>query len=92
MQGKIVGLPSDAPKQDAKNPDPKLRSRNLMGLAMFNGFTYNSSQKSWTGGTVYIPDMGKTMKPKLWMEGTDIVKMQISMGFMSKTVILTPVK
>jgi hypothetical protein len=88
LKGKIVGLPPGAETKDVKNPDPKLRSRNLIGVVMFNGFTYNPRQKIWAGGTVYIPDLGRTMKPKLWLEG-DRVKMQISMGFMSKTVTLT---
>jgi Uncharacterized protein conserved in bacteria (DUF2147) len=88
LKGKIVGLPPGAETKDVKNPDPKLRSRNLIGVVMFNGFTYNPRQKIWAGGTVYIPDLGRTMKPKLWLEG-DRVKMQISMGFMNKTVTLT---
>jgi uncharacterized protein (DUF2147 family) len=92
LKGKIVGLPSGVETKDIKNPDPKLRSRNLIGLVMFNEFTYNPSKKIWAGGTVYIPDMGRTMKPKLWMEGADRVKMQVSMGFMSKTVTMTPIK
>ena len=89
LKGKIVGLPSGVETKDIKNPDPKLRSRNLIGLVMFQGFTYNPNQKIWAGGTVYIPDLGRTMKPKLWLEG-DRLKMQISMGFMSKTVTMTP--
>ncbi len=92
LKGKIVGLPSGVETKDIKNPDPKLRSRNLIGLVMFNEFTYNPSKKIWAGGTVYIPDMGRTMKPKLWMEGADRVKMQVSMGFMSKTVTMTPIE
>jgi uncharacterized protein (DUF2147 family) len=92
LKGKIVGLPSGVETKDIKNPDPKLRSRNLIGLVMFNEFTYNPSKKIWAGGKVYIPDLGRTMKPKLWMEGVDRVKMQVSMGFMSKTVTMTPIK
>jgi Uncharacterized protein conserved in bacteria (DUF2147) len=88
LKGKIVGLPPGAETKDIKNPDAKLRSRNLIGVVMFDGFTYNPSKKIWAGGAVYIPDLGRTMKPKLWLEG-DRVKMQISMGFMSKTVTMT---
>jgi uncharacterized protein (DUF2147 family) len=92
LKGKIVGLPGGVETKDIKNPDPKLRSRNLIGLVTFNEFTYNPSKKIWAGGTVYIPDLGRTMTPKLWMEGADRVKMQVSMGFMSKTVTTTPIK
>ena len=90
LKGKIVALPPGAATQDVKNPDPKLRSRNLVGLEMFTGFTYNPTKKIWSGGTVYIPDMGRTMKPKLSLKG-DRVEMQISMGLMSKTVMMTPI-
>jgi hypothetical protein len=34
--------------------------------------------------------MGRTMKPKLSLKG-DRVEMQISMGLMSKTVMMTPI-
>jgi uncharacterized protein (DUF2147 family) len=90
LKGKIVALPPGSETKDVKNPDPKLRSRNLVGLVMFTGFTYNPSKKIWSGGTVYIPDMGRTMKPKLSLKD-DRVEMQISMGLMSKTVTMTPI-
>ena len=91
LKGKIVTIAPGSATKDVKNTDSKLRSRNLIGVVMFDGFTYNPSQKIWNGGTVYIPDMGRTMKPKLWLEG-DRVKMQVSMGFMNKTVTLTAVE
>jgi hypothetical protein len=89
--GKIVWLPPGAETKDVKNPDPNLRSRNLIGSMMFKGFTYNPDKKQWTGGTVYIAEMGRTMKPKLWLEG-DRLKMQISRGPMRKTLTLTAIK
>ena len=91
LKGKIVTIAPESETKDIKNSDPKLRSRNLIGVVMFDGFTYNPSKKIWDGGTVYIPEMGRTMKPKLWLEG-DRVKMQISMGFMRKTVTLTAIE
>jgi uncharacterized protein (DUF2147 family) len=90
LKGKIVALPPGAETKDVKNPDPKLRSRNLVGSVMFTGFTYDPTKKIWSGGTVYIPDMGRTMKPKLALKG-DRVEMQISMGLMSRTVTMTPI-
>jgi uncharacterized protein (DUF2147 family) len=90
--GKIVWLPPGAQTKDIKNPDPKLRSRNLIGSQIFTGFTYNPDKKQWTGGTVYIAELGRTMKPKLWMESADTLKMQISMGPMRKTLTLKALK
>jgi Uncharacterized protein conserved in bacteria (DUF2147) len=90
--GKLVWLPPSAETKDVKNSDPNLRSRDLIGSVMFQGFTYDPSKKELTGGTVYIPDMGRTMQPTLSLAGEDQIKMQISMGFMSRTVTLTAVK
>jgi uncharacterized protein (DUF2147 family) len=90
--GKIVWLPSGAETKDVKNPDPNLRSRNLIGSTMFSGFTYDPGKKQWTGGTIYIPERGASMKPKLWMEGADRLKVKISMGMMSRTLTLTAIK
>jgi hypothetical protein len=90
LNGKIVALPPGSETKDIKNPDPKLRSRNLIGLVMFTGFTYNPTKKIWSGGTAYMPGMGRTIKPKLSLKG-DRVEMQISMGLMRKTVTMTPI-
>ncbi len=90
--GKIVWLPSGAETKDVKNPDPKLRSRNLIGSTMFQGFTYDPAQKQLTGGVVYIAQMGRIMKPKLSVVSEDRIEMTISMGMMSRTVAMTPVK
>lgn len=90
--GKIVWLPAGAETRDVKNPDPNLRSRNLIGSLMFQGFTYNPDKKQWTGGTIYIPERGRSMKPKIWMEGTNQLKVQISMGMISRTLTLTAIK
>jgi Uncharacterized protein conserved in bacteria (DUF2147) len=91
-RGKIVWLPSGAETKDVKNPDPNLRSRNLIGLTMFEGFTYDPGKKQWTGGTMYIPQRGASMKPKIWMEGADRLKVKISMGIMSRTLTLAAIK
>jgi uncharacterized protein (DUF2147 family) len=90
--GKIVWLPPGAETKDVKNPDPNLRSRNLIGSVMFKGFTYDPDKKQWTGGTLYIPERGGSMKPKLWMEGADRLKVKISMGMMSRTLTLAAIK
>jgi hypothetical protein len=90
--GKIVWLPPDAATKDVKNPDPKLRERNLIGSIMFQGFTFDPIKKQLTGGVVYIPEMGRILKPTLTVVGEDRIEMQISMGFMSRTVAMTALK
>ena len=56
------------PRTDVHNPNPKLRARQLVGLPMLGGFTWNGQQ--WTGGRIYDPKTGRTYRSKLSV-GTD---------------------
>jgi uncharacterized protein (DUF2147 family) len=89
--GKIVWIAPGGETKDVKNPDPKLRSRNLIGTTMLQGFTYDPNKKQLTGGVVYVPEMGRVLKPTLSVVSNDRMEMKVSMGFMSRTVALTAV-
>lgn len=39
--------------RDVKNPDPKLRSRRLLGMSLLSGLRYNKDADAWEDGTVY---------------------------------------
>jgi uncharacterized protein (DUF2147 family) len=52
------------PKVDRENPDPKLRKRPIIGLAIAEGFTFDGDDL-WQGGTIYDPVSGKTYKCKI---------------------------
>jgi uncharacterized protein (DUF2147 family) len=70
--GKIVWLknPTEAdgtPAVDNLNPDPKLRSRQLIGLNMLSGLKKNGGE--YTGGTIYDPANGKTYNCSMKVEG-----------------------
>jgi len=52
------------PKTDARNPDPSLRSRPLIGLTMIHGF-HAAGPGRWEGGKIYDPKSGKTYASKL---------------------------
>lgn len=45
-------------RKDAKNPDEKLRSRELIGAVILKNFKFTGS--SWEQGTIYDPNSGKT--------------------------------
>ncbi len=45
--------------KDVNNPDPKLRSREVVGLVILNNFTFEGKDK-WGSGTIYDPKNGKT--------------------------------
>ena len=64
LSGVIRGSPNsddERPDTDAKNPDPALRSRPLIGLELFEGFSWDGDGR-WTGGTIYDPNSGKTYR------------------------------
>jgi uncharacterized protein (DUF2147 family) len=61
--GKIIwGTGGDT--KDSKNPDPKLRSRDLVGLTILKNFVF-SSNNTWEDGSIYDPKDGKTYSCKL---------------------------
>jgi uncharacterized protein (DUF2147 family) len=57
FHGKIVWNKTPG-KKDEKNPDPKLRSRDILGLVILKGFSFGGD--AWENGTIYDPKSGKT--------------------------------
>ena len=45
-------------RKDAKNPDAKLKNRDLIGLVILQDFKYTGS--AWDNGKIYDPNSGKT--------------------------------
>lgn len=68
------------PRVDLHNPDPALRNRPIMGLEMLKGFVYKG-HNMWKKGTIYDPNVGKTYKCKMWLEGNDTLKVRGYIGF-----------
>ena len=89
--GKIVWLqeptePDGTPAVDSKNPDVKLRKRQLIGLNMLSGLTKNGSE--YTGGSIYDPGNGKTYNCSMKVEG-DVLKVRGSLdkkGLIGRTM------
>lgn len=73
------------PGVDSKNPDEKLRARDLVGIALFDGFHHDSDLK-WKGGTIYDPESGKTYDCKLWFEDGDLSKLK-ARGFIGLSIL-----
>lgn len=46
------------PRKDHKNPEPSLRSRDLIGLVILTDFSFTGN--SWENGKIYDPQSGKT--------------------------------
>lgn len=89
--GRIVWLAESvdengAPYKDVLNPDKSLRSRELMGLNMLSGLSYNG--KEYTGGKIYDPGNGKTYNCSMKVEGR-VLKVRGSLdkrGIMGRTM------
>ncbi len=65
--GKLVW--SKAPRKDTKNPDEKLRSRELLGAIIFSDFVYKKEE--WIDGKIYDPHSGKTYSSKIWLSNNN---------------------
>lgn len=71
--GKIVGgknlLESDGKtlRKDAKNPDSKLRNKQLLYLVILTDFNFDG--KEWSGGKIYDPKSGRTYSSTMKLNG-----------------------
>lgn len=45
--------------RDVHNPDPKLRSRRILGMSILSGLRYNAKTNTWEDGTVYDSRHGR---------------------------------
>ncbi len=78
------------PKVDRENPDPDLRARPILGLEMVRGFEWAGDQ-SWSGGTIYDPESGKTYKCKAWFtkDGDLKVRGYVGISLFGRTTVWT---
>lgn len=58
--GKVMG-PTTASRLDSHNPEVRMRGRNLLGAVILQDFRFNK-WRTWTGGTIYDPNNGRTYK------------------------------
>jgi uncharacterized protein (DUF2147 family) len=70
-----VRNPAEAKATDANNPDPKLKTRPIMGLPMLWGFKAAGPGR-WTGGKIYDPQSGKTYDSKLSLNPNGTLKVE----------------
>ena len=87
-KGKIVWLavPNDGsgnPRTDLENPDPKKRSRPLMGLTVLYHLYYEDGY--WQDGEIYNSQNGETYDVDVWLEGKDTLNLKVYWYFMHET-------
>lgn len=71
------------PKVDRENPNPALRSRPLIGLAVISGMR-PAGEGKWQG-TIYNADDGKTYAATLRLEGDSMKVEGCVLGFLCRT-------
>ena len=67
--------PKEAAARDANNPDPKLRTRPIMGLPLIRDFKAAGPGR-WIGGKIYDPESGKTYDSKLSVNRDGTLKVE----------------
>ncbi len=72
--GRIVWV-KKGPPTDIKNPNPALRGRPIMGLAIMKGFSYSGKNK-WTGGRLYDPKSGNTYRGSMRLASPNRLKLR----------------
>jgi uncharacterized protein (DUF2147 family) len=60
----IVESDGKTSKKDIRNPNEKLRSRNIIGIVSLTGLKWDGEE--YTGGKIYNPPSGDTYKCKVW--------------------------
>lgn len=75
------------PAHDAKNANPALRERPIMGLEILSGFTYANG--TWSGGTIYSPKTGKSYTAELSLTKDNRLDVKVKDNIFSKHVYWT---
>ncbi|WJS93334.1 DUF2147 domain-containing protein [Flavobacterium johnsoniae] len=72
-------------KKDSKNPDVRLRSRNILGITSLTGLEWNG--KEYTNGKIYDPPSGDTYTCKAWIEDGKLnLRGYLGISLLGKTV------
>lgn len=74
MCGVVSWLRNTAAK-DTNNPDPALRSRPILGMALIRDFK-PAGPGQWTGGKIYDPESGKTYDSKIRINPNGTLKVE----------------
>ena len=87
-EGKPV-KPEDA--IDARNADPKLRARKVLGMVMLYDFKPGSESNSFSEGTIYSGEDGKTYRAnvKLQPDGTLLLRGYVGTPLFGKSQVWT---
>jgi uncharacterized protein (DUF2147 family) len=69
------------PGKDVKNPDPRLRQREVIGMEFLTNFEYNPKTNEYQNGKIYDPRSGKTYDCKMWLGKDGNLRVRGYLGF-----------
>lgn len=77
-------------KVDRKNPDPSMRSRQILGLQVIEGLTSVGNNK-WEHGKCYDPESGNTYRCRMHLASPEKLEMRgfIGIPLFGRTYVLT---
>lgn len=90
--GKIIWGTGDQ-KKDTKNPDSKLRNREVIGLIILKNFVFDGDD-TWENGTIYDPREGKTYSCKITQRTNDKINIRgfVGISMFGRTEVWTRIK
>ncbi|MCC8410780.1 DUF2147 domain-containing protein [Mucilaginibacter sp. UR6-1] len=62
--------------KDKRNPDPKLRDRNILGMGILRDLKYNANKGTWENGKVYDSKHGKEWNASASIDKKDRLKVR----------------
>ena len=74
-----------AQRRDARNPDPRLRPRSLVGVPVLWGFTRQG--EFWRQGHLYNPEDGSTFNSNLKLDGRGRLRVTGCIGILCRTQV-----
>lgn len=85
--GKISWL-YDPTAKDQYNPNPKLKTRPLLGVVLLSGFKYNPKTKIWEIGNIYNARDGKNYRSEMELQNQNTLLLRGYWTIFYKTEIL----
>jgi uncharacterized protein (DUF2147 family) len=79
------------PRKDTKNPKESLKTRDILGIELLTGFSYNDG--IYNGGEIYDPETGRTYSCKMSLEGNKLkVRGFIGISLLGRTEYFERIK
>ncbi len=89
--GKV--LEGKNPRKDTLNPNPALRSKQVIGMEIMKNFKFNKNNNEYIDGEIYDPESGKTYSCKMWMENENLkIRGFLGISLLGRTEFFEKVK